>query len=49
MMSSSLSRASSVPNRLGQGINRRTNRSTKPRKPTTVPNVAAAETKTLQP
>src|SRR2546425_8759223 len=48
-MSSSRKRRSSVPNRLGQGIRRRTTMSTKPRKATTVPKVAAIDKPVLQP
>src|SRR5438445_5996806 len=48
-MSSSRRRMSSVPKRLGQGITRRTSRSTSPRKPITTPAVAAIDQPTLKP
>src|SRR6185437_11800676 len=44
--SSSRSRVSSVPKRLGQGMSRRMTRSTSPRKPITTPKVAAIEAPT---
>jgi hypothetical protein len=47
--SSSRSRFSSVPKRLGQGIRRRTIRSTKPRKPMTTPRVAPIDCQTPSP